>query len=117
MPHREADNLAVHGVDVREISLHSAGMRDREFRVHRRVELLLCEQTPVVDQPVILLTLELCAPCPVVEPFVASEEERRQGAAEAERIAPVVGCNETAIDADSDLPATIGAIERELSIR
>ena len=117
MPHRQSDDLSIHGVDVREIALHSAGMRNREFRVHRRVELLFREQAPVVDHPVVLLALQLRAPRPVVEPFVAPEEERRHRAAEAERIAPVVGSDETAIDTDSDLPPAIGPIQRQLAIR
>ena len=76
MSHRESHDLPIHCVDVGEIPLHPAGMRDREFRVHRRIEMLFGEKTPIREDAAILLALELRAPGPIVESFVATEEQR-----------------------------------------
>src|ERR1700681_72955 len=111
MSNRQSNDLSVQCIDVREATLHSAGMRNRELRVHRRVEVLLREQTPIVDQAVVLVAFELRTPRPVVESFVAPEQQCRQRAAEAEWIAPVVRGGETPIDTDSYSPSTIGAGE------
>src|ERR1700704_4546093 len=111
MLHRQSDNLAIHRIDVGETTLHAAGMRDREFRVHRRIEVLLREQPPAVDQPVVLVAFELRAPCPIVESFVAPEQECRHRAAEAEWIAPSVRSGESTVDADPDFPPTIRPVE------
>src|SRR5438034_852258 len=111
MSHRESHNFPIHSVDVGEITLDAAGMHDREFRVYRRIEMLFGEETPVREDAAILLALELRTPGPVVESFVATEEKRRHRAAEAERIAPIVRCDESPIDAGSDLSPAIGSID------
>ncbi len=102
MSHRESHNFPIHSVDVGEITLDAAGMRDREFRVYRRIEMLFGEKTPVRENAAILLPLDLRAPSPVVESFVTTEEKRRHRAAEAERIAPIVRCDGPPIDAGCD---------------
>src|SRR5258705_346680 len=111
MFHRQSDDLAIHRIDVRETTLHSTGMRDREFRVHRRIEVLLREQPPTVDQAVVLVAFDLRTPRPIVESFVAAEQECRNRAAETEWIAPVVRGGEPAVDTDPDFPPTIRPVE------
>ena len=117
MADRESDDRSVDRVDVGEITLHSAGVRQRELGVHGRVEVLLAEEPPAVEDAVVLLSLELGAPRSVIEPFVATKEERRDGAAESEWIAPIVGSDQPAIDSNADSLAAVGAIEPQLSIR
>ena len=43
MPDGQANDGSIHGVDVGEVAFHSARMREGEFRVHRRVKMLLGE--------------------------------------------------------------------------
>src|SRR5207244_4624157 len=114
MRQRQANDLSVKGVDVGQLAFHAARMRDREFSVHRRVEVLLGEQTPTGDDAVVLLPGYLRAPGPVVESFISTEEERGDGAAEPEWIAPIVGGNEPTIGADDDLVSNVGSLERQL---
>src|SRR5207237_1593194 len=76
MHHGEANDVAVDSIDVRELALYSTRMRDREFGVHRRVEVLFGEQPPVRDDSVVFLAGQLGTPGPVVESFVAPEEQR-----------------------------------------
>src|SRR5213595_2124881 len=116
MPYRQTDDLSIDRVDVGQVAFHSTGMRDRELGVDSRIEVLLGEQPPIRDKTVILLTGQLTAPRAVVEAFVASKEQCRDRAAEAERIAPIIGGNQTTIRTDADLPPTIGPIDRQLSV-
>src|SRR5678815_1407324 len=108
----ESDDGSIECVDVGQIAFRSARVRNREFRLDRCVEFLLGEQPPVVHEAIVLLSSQLGAPGSVVEPFVAPEEQRRHRATEAERVSPVVGGGETAIDTYSNRASTIGAIEK-----
>src|SRR5687768_10420140 len=117
MPDPESDDRAVHGVDVGEIAFDSAGMRDRELGPYCGIEVLFTEYPPVPDDTVVLLPCQLRAPRPVVEPFVAAEEERRERAAESEWVAPVVRGDKSAIHSDPDRLAAVGPVEPQLAVR
>ena len=75
MRYRQANHLPVDRVYVGQVALHSARMRDREFSVHRRIEVLLGEQAPVRDDAVVPLARQLGAPGPIIESLIATEEQ------------------------------------------
>src|SRR3954469_18151622 len=113
----QADDGSIYGVDVREIAFHATRMREREFGVHCRVEMLFGKQPPVGDEAVVFLSRQLGTPGSIVESFVSTEEQCRDGAAEPERIAPVVRRDEATVNSDANLAPAIGAIECQFSIR